>query len=62
MPEYVMPTVVVSTARLGSMLAMQIEEQRHNIENAIIEGAKEYATDSGIEIPASLVLAVACKP
>ncbi|WP_179198063.1 hypothetical protein, partial [Nostoc sp. T09] len=56
------PTVVSSTARLGPMLAMQSQEQRQNIENAIIEGAKKYATDSGVEIPASVVLAVASKP
>jgi hypothetical protein len=57
-----MPTVVASTARLGSMLAMQTEEQRHNIENAILEGAKKYTTDGGVAIPASVMLAVARKP
>jgi SAM-dependent methyltransferase len=61
-PKDVMPTVVVSTARLGSMLAMQTLEQRHNIENAIIEGASKYATGSGVEIPASVLLAVGYKP
>ncbi|MBD2451659.1 methyltransferase domain-containing protein [Nostoc sp. FACHB-152] len=61
-PEDVMPTVVISTARLGPMLAMQTSEQRHHIENAIIEGASKYATDNGVEIPASVVLAVASKP
>lgn len=61
-PEDLMPTVVASTARLGSMLAMQTEEQRRNIENAIIEGAKKYATDGGVAIPASVMLAVAHKP
>ncbi|OUL19182.1 methyltransferase domain-containing protein [Nostoc sp. 106C] len=60
-PEDVILTVVSSTARLGPMLAKQSEEQRKNIENAIIEGAKKYATDSGIEIPASVVLAVGSK-
>ncbi|MEH1942722.1 MAG: class I SAM-dependent methyltransferase [Nostoc sp.] len=61
-PQDVMPKVVVSTARLGSILVMQTEEQRHNIENAIIEGAKKYVTESGLEIPASVVLAVGHKP
>lgn len=61
-PEDVVPRIVASTARLGPMLAMQSEEQRHNIEQAIIEAAKQYATDDGIEIPASVVLAVASKP
>ncbi|MBE9001796.1 methyltransferase domain-containing protein [Nostoc sp. LEGE 12447] len=61
-PEDVMPTVVVSTARLGPMLAMQTDEQRRNIENAIIKGASEYATDRGVEIPTSVMLAVARKP
>lgn len=61
-PQDVMPRIVVSTARLGSILAMQTEEQRHNIENAVIEGAKKYVTDGGLEIPASVVLAVGHKP
>lgn len=61
-PKDVVPGMVASTARLGSMLAMQTKEQRHNIENAIIEGAKKYVTDDGVEIPASVMLAVAHKP
>ncbi|MEH1839767.1 MAG: class I SAM-dependent methyltransferase [Nostoc sp.] len=61
-PEDVMAKVVVSTARLGPMLAMQTLEQRRNIENAIIDGASKYATDSGVEIPASMMLAVGYKP
>ncbi|MEH1848570.1 MAG: class I SAM-dependent methyltransferase [Nostoc sp.] len=61
-PQDVMPRIVVSTARLGSILAMQTEEQRRNIENAIIERAKKYVTDDGLEIPASVVLAVGHKP
>lgn len=61
-PEDVVPGIVASTARLGPMLAMQTQEQRHNIENAIIEGAKQYATGGGVEIPASVLLAVARKP
>ncbi|KAF3889355.1 MULTISPECIES: class I SAM-dependent methyltransferase [Nostocales] len=61
-PEDVMPNTIATSARLGPMLAMQSEEQRHNIESAIIAGARSYATDGGIEIPASVVLSVACKP
>ncbi|AUB36284.1 Ubiqui/menaqui biosynthesis C-methylase UbiE [Nostoc flagelliforme CCNUN1] len=61
-PEDVMAKVVVSTARLGTILAMQTLEQRRNIENAIIDGASNYATDSGVEIPASIMLAVGYKP
>ncbi|WP_375513852.1 class I SAM-dependent methyltransferase [uncultured Nostoc sp.] len=61
-PEDVMAKVVVSTARLGTILAMQTLEQRRNIENAIIDGASKYATDSGVEIPASVMLAVGYKP
>ncbi|MDZ8184431.1 MAG: methyltransferase domain-containing protein [Nostoc sp. ChiSLP02] len=60
-PEDVVPIIITSSARLGPMLAMQTQEQRHNIENAIIEEAKKYATDDGIEIPASVVLAVGRK-
>ncbi|MHC5779442.1 hypothetical protein [Nostoc sp.] len=40
---------------------MQTLEQRRKIENAIIEGASKYVTDSGVEIPASVMLAVAYK-
>jgi hypothetical protein len=47
---------------LGPMLAMQTDEQRRNIESAIIEGASKYATDSGVEIPTSVMLAVGYKP
>ena len=61
-PEDVMPKIIVSSARLGSMLAMQTDEQRRNIENAIIEGASKYVTENGVEIPASVVLAVGYKP
>lgn len=61
-PEEVVPGVIASTACLGPMLAMQTEAQRHKIEQAITEGAKQYATEGGIEIPAAVVLAVAYKP
>lgn len=61
-PEAVVPGVVASTARLGPLLSMQTEAQRRNIENAITERAKAYATDAGIEIPTSVVLAVGRKP
>ncbi|MFN6474889.1 class I SAM-dependent methyltransferase [Nostoc sp. DedQUE07] len=61
-PEDVMPKIIVSSARLGSILAMQTDEQRRNIENAIIEGASKYVTENGVEIPASVMLAVAYKP
>ncbi|BAY22106.1 type 11 methyltransferase [Calothrix sp. NIES-2100] len=61
-PEDVLPTVIASTARLGPMLAMQTTTQRHNIENAIIEGAKKYVSNGSVEIPAAVVLAVASKP
>ena len=56
-----MPRMIATSARLGPLLAMQSEEQRHNIENAISKGAKKYATNVGIEIPASVLLAVARK-
>ena len=61
-PESVLPEVVASTARLGPMLSLQSEAQRHNIEHAIIEGAKSHAKDGGIAIPTSVVLATARKP
>jgi SAM-dependent methyltransferase len=61
-PEEVVPGVVASTARLGPLLSMQTEAQRRNIENAITQGAKAYATDAGIEIPTAVVLAVGRKP
>jgi SAM-dependent methyltransferase len=60
-PEDVVSGVVASTARLGPMLAMQSAEQRHNIEHAIIEGAKAYATEGRRAIPVPVVLAVARK-
>jgi SAM-dependent methyltransferase len=61
-PEEVVPGVVASTARLGPLLSMQTEEQRRNIDTAIIEGAKTYTTSKGVEIPTAVVLAVARKP
>jgi hypothetical protein len=61
-PEEVVPGVVASTARLGPLLSMQTEAQRHNIETAIIEGAKTYTTSQGVAIPTAVVLAVARKP
>ena len=61
-PEEVVPMLVTSSARLGAMLTRQAEEQRHNIESAIVEGAKRYATNGSVKIPASVVLAVSCKP
>jgi ubiquinone/menaquinone biosynthesis C-methylase UbiE len=61
-PEAVVPGVVASTARLGPLLSLQTEEQRRNIETAIIEGAKTYTTSKGVEIPTAVVLAVARKP
>lgn len=61
-PENVVPAVLASTARVGPMLAMQSPEQRQNIETAIAEGAKSYATPRGIEIPAPALLAVGRKP
>lgn len=57
-----MPSPVGHRQRLGTILAMQTPEQRRNIENAIIDGALKYATDSGVEIPASVMLAVGYKP
>jgi len=61
-PEDVVAGFEVSCARLGSMLAMQTAEQRYNIEQAFIEGAKAYASEERIAIPAPVVLAVARKP
>ncbi|MEH2071921.1 MAG: methyltransferase domain-containing protein [Nostoc sp.] len=61
-PEDVMPTIIASSARLGSILSMQTGQQHHDIENAIIEGAKKYATDDGIEIPSPVMLTVGRKP
>jgi SAM-dependent methyltransferase len=61
-PEDVVPAVLASTARVGPMLAMQTPEQRHQIENAIAEGAKTYATPRGIEIPVPALLAFGRKP
>jgi SAM-dependent methyltransferase len=61
-PENVVPAVLASTARVGPMLAMQTPEQRRDIEAAIAEGAKSYATPRGVEIPAPALLAVGQKP
>jgi SAM-dependent methyltransferase len=61
-PEEVVPAVVVSTARIGPILAMQTPEQRRNIESAIAEGAQKYVTARGVEIPTAVLLAVGQKP
>jgi len=61
-PEDVVPAVLASTARVGPLLAMQVPEQRRNIESAIAEGAKKYVTARGVEIPTSVLLAVGQKP
>jgi SAM-dependent methyltransferase len=61
-PEDVVPAVVASTARIGPLLAMQAPEQRRNIESAIAEGARKYATARGVEIPLAALLAVGQKP
>lgn len=61
-PEDVVPAVLASTARIGPLLAMQAPEQRRNIESAIAEGAKQYVTARGVEIPTAVVLAVGQKP
>jgi hypothetical protein len=49
---YLTPTGLwfYGSPRLGSLLAMQSEA--HNIENAMVEGAKVYAAGRNIEIPA----------
>lgn len=61
-PEDVVPAVLASTARVGPILAMQTPQQRRNIEDAITEGAKSYATARGVEIPVPSILAVGEKP
>lgn len=60
-PEDVVPGVVASTARIGPILAMQTPEQRRGIESAIAEGAKEYVTARGVEIPTAVLLALGQK-
>lgn len=59
--EDVVPQVLTATARLGAILMKQTPEQRRKIEGAIVEGAKRYATDRGVEIPTAVVLAVGLK-
>lgn len=61
-PDDVVPAVLASTARVGPLLERQVPEQRRNIESAITEGARKYATDRGVEIPSAVVLAVGQKP
>jgi SAM-dependent methyltransferase len=61
-PEDVVPMITSSTARLGPMLAMQGDERRQNIVNAIADGARKYTTTEGVEIPSSMVLATGRKP
>ena len=60
--EEVVPMVAAATARLGPMLRMQPPEQRRRVEDAIVEGARKYATARGVEIPSSALLAVGQKP
>lgn len=61
-PEAVVPAVVASTGRFGPLLAMQSPEQRQDIETAIAEGARNYVTVRGVEIPTAVLLAVGQKP
>lgn len=58
-PEKVVPGVVASTARLGSMLSLQSDERRRNIEQAIADGARAYFDGRRVSIPAPVMLAVA---
>ena len=60
-PRDIVPKVIASTARIGSILAMQTPEQRENIENAIAEGARKYVTAQGVEVPMAVLLAVGHK-
>jgi SAM-dependent methyltransferase len=58
-PEQVVPGVVASTARLGSMLSLQSDERRRNIEQAVADGARAYFDGRRVSIPAPVMLAVA---
>jgi SAM-dependent methyltransferase len=60
--EDVVPMVAAATARIGPMLTLQRADQRRRIEDAITEGARQYRTARGVEIPSSALLAVARKP
>lgn len=61
-PESFVRELPSSTARIGPMLTMQGDEQRRRIEQAMIEGAKEYATADGIRIPSAVLVASGRKP
>jgi SAM-dependent methyltransferase len=58
-PEQIVPGVIASTARLGSMLSLQSGERRRNIEQAIADGARAYFDGRRVSIPAPVMLAVA---
>ncbi len=61
-PEEVMPMVAASTARIGPWLTLQRADQRRRIADAIAEGARQYATARGVEIPSPALLAVGGRP
>lgn len=59
--EDVVPGVIASTARCRSILAMQIAEQRHHIEHAILEEAQAYTRREGRAMLAPVIVSVARK-
>lgn len=60
--EQFLEEILSSTGRLAPMLALQTDEDRKKIEQAIIDGAKSYRVSEGIRIPFTLLVVSGRKP
>jgi len=60
-PEELAQELPNSTGRFGPLLAAQTREARRKIEQAITDGAKAFATEGGVKIPSSVLVASGLK-
>ena len=61
-PEEVIRVIPSSTARLGSLLALQTEDRRRAIEHAITLGASVHQIGDSVRIPSAVLVAAGRKP
>jgi SAM-dependent methyltransferase len=61
-PEEFLREIPKSAGRLGPLLALQAEDQRHAIEQAMFRGAQAYQTQEGVRIPSAVLVASGQKP
>jgi len=61
-PEEFVREIPTSFGRLGPMLAMQADDRRHEIERAIVQGARAYQTPEGVRIPSAVLVAAGRRP